>query len=108
MAQLYTFYLWRKRGEKRYLLLYKVKGLSLQVEIKCIAPKEECPEIVTEILATKPNSHILFSLYREADSLGPRTAYCSHIKAFFIIIITAKYLVTELCMLIKQCFEQKY
>lgn len=80
------------------LLLEKVKGPSLQVEIKCIAPKEEAPERVLEILATELNSHIPFSLYREADSLEPRTAYCSHFKASLTMIVTAKYLVTELCI----------
>ena len=60
--------------------------------------KEEAPVRMSEILAIELNSHIPFSLYKEVDSLGPRTAYCSHFKASLTMIITAKYLVTELCI----------
>ena len=84
-----------------------MKGLSLWVEINCTAPKEEASQRVPEILATKPNSHIPFSLYREEIPLGQRTEYCSHFKASLTAIIITKYLVTELCTLTESCFQPK-
>lgn len=101
MAQLYTFHPGKNRGENLGLLQQRVNVLFLQVEINCLAPKEEAPQRLLEILATKPNSHIPFSLYRETDSLAIGTAYFSQFKASFPITITAKYLVTELCTLIE-------
>ena len=94
-------------GENLDFLLQKVKGLSLQVEINCTAPKEEASQKVPEILETKPNSHIPFSLYREEIPSGQRTEYCSHFKASLSAIMITKYLVTELCTLTEYCFEPK-
>lgn len=60
-AQLHRFFSCSEWGENLGLLLQKNKGLSLQVGIHCIAPKEEAPGTEPES-GRKPNSHIPFSL----------------------------------------------
>ena len=94
-------------GENLDFLLQKVKGVSWQLEINCTAPKEEASQRVPEILETKPNSRIPFSLCREEIPSGQRTEHCSHFKASLTAIILPKYLVSELCTLTEYCFESK-